>query len=111
MEVFSKVQEVIFMVQVDKLTKDKEEHIIYVLRFFRAHAAFTRSQIFKHNFNRDICIALEIYLYGADQEQLEENVDEADEDFADIHELLFSDDDDLFKSLLSNKEYILHLFQ
>ena len=40
MEVFLNVQEVIFMVQVDELTKDKEEHIMYVLRFFKAHSAF-----------------------------------------------------------------------
>ena len=47
MEVFLNVQEVIFMVQVDELTKDKEEHIMYVLSLYRAHAVIACSPIFK----------------------------------------------------------------
>ena len=54
LEAFSTFQEDLIMVQVDKLTKDKEEYIMYV--FFIAHAAFVCGPIFKDKFSRNICI-------------------------------------------------------
>ena len=62
MEVFLNVQEVIFMVQLDELTKDKEEHIMYVLRFFKAHFNISSSTMGRPVRERK---AVESLTYGA----------------------------------------------
>ena len=65
MEVFSTFQEDLIMVLVDKLTKYMEEYIMYVLKCFKAHAAFVCSPIFKEKFSRNICIVSGSHLHGA----------------------------------------------
>ena len=53
-EAFSKFHEVIFMVQVDTLTKDKQGHIMYVVEFFIFQDAHDFSLSFQAKYNGNI---------------------------------------------------------